>query len=256
MLTQADKRAVARQFGRAAASYDASARIQAQVAGELAATLPALGLRKGARVLEIGCGTGLLTRRALPLVPDLGQWLASDLSPAMAARCRATCGDDPRLGIVAMDGEAPALPAGSVDLVCSSLALQWFADPAAALAAWCRLLRPGGRLLVATLADGTFREWQAALAAAGAGPVGLSYPPVAQMRDWLPGLTIDTRTMVETHADSRHFLLALRDIGAGFTPRRLDAARLRRAMRALEAAGPVQITYQVAYIQAATECHP
>lgn len=256
MLTQADKRAVARQFGRAAASYDASARIQAQVAGELAAMLPGLNLRKGARVLEIGCGTGLLTRRALPLLPELEQWLASDLSPAMAARCRVACGDDPRLRVVAMDGEAPALPPGSVDLVCSTLALQWFADPAAALAAWSRLLRPGGRLLVATLADGTFREWQAALAAAGAGPVGLSYPSAAQMRDWLPGLTIDTQTMVETHTDSRHFLLALRDIGAGFATRRLDVARLRRAMRALEAGGPVQITYQVAYIQAATECHP
>ncbi len=256
MLTQADKRAVARQFGRAAASYDASARIQAQVAGELAALLPGLGLPDGARVLEIGCGTGLLTRRALPLLPQLGQWLASDLSPAMAARCRIACGDDPRLGVAAMDGEAPALLAGRFDLVCSSLALQWFTDPAAALAAWCRLLRPGGRLLVATLADGTFREWQAALATAGAGPVGLTYPPASQMHDWLPGLTLSPRTIVETHPDSRHFLLSLRDIGAGFAARRLDAVRLRRAMRALEAAGPVEITYQVAILQAAAECHP
>jgi len=256
VLTPADKRALARQFGRAAASYDASARIQAQVAGELAAMLPGLGLADGARVLEIGCGTGLLTRRALPLLPQLGQWLASDLSPAMAARCRVACGDDPRLTVAAMDGEAPAVPPCSVDLVCSSLALQWLADPAAALTAWHRLLRPGGRLLVATLADGTFREWQVALAAAGAGPVGLSYPPMGVMRGWLPGLSVSARTVVETHPDSRHFLLALRDIGAGFATRRLDAARLRRAMRALDATGPTQITYQVAIIQAATECHP
>lgn len=251
MLNPLDKQAIARQFGRAAALYDGSAHIQAQVATQMVARLQAMGLPPAARVLEIGCGTGLVTRGALASL-DIGQWLATDLSPSMVAATRGHLPNETRLLTLAMDGEQPAL-AGGVDLVCSSLALQWFPDPAAALAAWRGLLRPGGRLLVATLADGTFAEWHDAQRRAGGTPVGPDYAAVETMRGWLPGLSVEAVALREHHTGARAFLDGLRRIGADYSPRHAGAGTLRRAMRALEAVGPVAITYQVAWLHAAAD---
>ncbi|MFV3074599.1 methyltransferase [Niveispirillum fermenti] len=248
MLKPADKLAVARRFGAAAAQYDASARVQARIAQAMADRLAALALPPAARVLEIGCGTGLLTAAALARLPGVGAWLASDIAPAMAGACRARLGGDPRLMAAAMDGEVPAVT-GPFDLICSSLALQWFPDAGAALARWRGLLRPGGVLCVATLGAGTFSEWRAALAMAGAPAAGPAYPDAATLAGWLgPQGRAERQGFVEHHPDARHFLLSLRGIGADYAPGRLSAPVLRRAMRALEAAGPVGVTYDVCWL--------
>jgi 2-polyprenyl-3-methyl-5-hydroxy-6-metoxy-1,4-benzoquinol methylase len=46
-------------------------------------------LRPGARVLDVGCGTGSVARRAAPLVGPTGQLVGLDLSPGMLAVARA-----------------------------------------------------------------------------------------------------------------------------------------------------------------------
>lgn len=250
MLTPADKQAVARRFGAAAGRYDASARVQARIAQAMADRLAAMALPPAARVLEIGCGTGLMTAAALARMPGVGTWLASDIAPAMAGACRTRLGDEPRLLAAAMDGETPSVT-GPFDLVCSSLALQWFPDAGAALARWRRLLRPGGLLCVATLGAGTFAEWRAALATAGAPGAGPAYPDAGTLAGWLgPQGRVERQDFVEHHPDARHFLLSLRGIGADYAPGRLSAPVLRRAMRALEAAGSVGATYDVCWLTA------
>lgn len=248
MLNEGDKRAVAGRFAAAAGHYDASARVQARVAEALADRLAALGVPAGGRVLELGCGTGLLTAASLAGLPRVGHWLASDIAPDMVARCQTRAGHDPRLSLAVMDGEAPAV-APAFDLICSSLALQWFPDPARALARWRDLLRPGGFLCVATLGPDTFAQWRACLRAAGAVRTGPAYPDAASLRAWLgAGGRVEQRDFVEHHADARHFLLSLRGIGADYTPVRLPAPVLRRAMRALDDQGPVAVTYDVRWL--------
>ncbi|OYQ36165.1 hypothetical protein CHU95_05065 [Niveispirillum lacus] len=250
MLTAADKGRVAGRFAAAAGGYDASARVQARIAATLADRLGTLPLADGARVLEIGCGTGLLTAAALSRLPRIGSWLASDIAPTMVASCRQRLSPDPRLTVAVMDGEAPAVT-GPYDLICSSLALQWFPDAAGALARWRRMLAPGGMLLVATLGVDTFAQWRAALAAAGAPGAGPAYPDGATLSRWLgPGGRVERQDFVEHHADARHFLHALRGIGADYAPTRLPSATLRRAMRLLDAARPVDITYDVRWLLA------
>lgn len=251
MLTGTDKQAVAGRFAAAAGRYDASARVQARIATALAERLTALRLRDGARVLEIGCGTGLLTAASLARLPRLGSWLASDIAPAMAAACRQRLSHDPRVSVAVMDGEAPSV-AGPFDLICSSLALQWFPDAAGALSAWRRLLAPGGVLLVATLGVDTFAQWRSALAAAGAPGAGPAYPDGATLSRWLgPDGRVERQDFIEHHADARHFLYSLRGIGADYAPGRLAPSTLRRAMRLLDATRPVAITYDVRWLLAA-----
>src|SRR3546814_10718433 len=76
----------------------------------------------------------------------------------MAARCREGLGEGRgRFRYVAMDGERPCFaPDVRFDLVCSSLAFQWFHDLEGAVASLCALLAPGGHLAFTTLAEGSF----------------------------------------------------------------------------------------------------
>jgi malonyl-CoA O-methyltransferase len=134
-----------------------------------------------------------------------------------------------------MDAARPALAPG-FDLVCSSLALQWLADPSAVVAAWRALVRPGGRLAVATLVHGSFAEWRAALAEAGAGPIGPVFPKLEEARAWFdPSAAVETLALTERHASALDFLRALRAAGADAQDSgALKAGIMRRAMAAFE----------------------
>lgn len=96
---------------------------------------------QGARVLDLGCGTGALLRA---LRPRLREGIGVDASPAMLDRARA---HEPEQRWHTVDGPALPLEDHSVDVLSSLLSwryLDW--DPL--LAEIVRVLRPGGRLLV------------------------------------------------------------------------------------------------------------
>lgn len=199
-------------------------------------------------MLEIGCGTGLLTQ-ALRARLAPGAMLVTDIAPAMVARCRTRCGD-PGSRFAVMDGERPAVAPG-FDLIASSLAAQWFGDLPAALRGLAALLRPGGLMAVATLARGTFREWEAAHAGLGLAASTPAYPqPDDLARIVIDGCTTRTvcEDLVEDHADGRSFLRALRAIGAGTASPGgvpLSAGALRGVLRRFEDEG-ARVTYTVA----------
>ena len=136
-----------------ASAYDDHAMVQRQVAAEVARRI--LALPPPSRVLEIGCGTGLLAAAIGGALAD-ADWLMTDIAPAMVARSRLRFAGDPRFRFALLDGEEPERAGGPFDLVCSSLAVQWFQRPEQSLLRLFRLLRPGGRLVFSTLADGTF----------------------------------------------------------------------------------------------------
>ncbi|MBD8904717.1 SAM-dependent methyltransferase [Methylobacterium bullatum] len=231
--------------------YDAAGIIQAEVAARLAQRIAALPLPPSPHILEIGCGTAFLTRAVLAHVTP-GLMVASDLSPAMIRRARERMQHRPDLAFLVMDGERPCLAPG-FDLICSSLAAQWFEDLESALGRLSGLLAPGGFLAVTTLASGTFREWQAAHDAVGHRPATPSYPTAeALARLRFSGCTSNVflEPVVETHADGRAFLRSLRTIGAG-TPgivRPLSPGALRTVIRQFERGGAA-ITYEVATLE-------
>ena len=230
---------VADRFGRAAPTYESATPTQHAVAGRLADAILASGVSDGARVAEFGCGTGYLARALGPrLQPSL--WVATDLAPAMALAARAVT---PLVAV--MDAARPALAPG-FDLVCSSLTLQWLPGPAAAVSAWRGLVRPGGRLAVATLTRGSFTEWRAALADAGAAAAGPAFPTLEEARAWFaPDAAVETLVLTERHPSALHFLRALRAAGADAADSgALTAGVMRRAMAAFEAEGGAA-TYRV-----------
>lgn len=228
-----------------ARDYDRQARVQRAVAEALADRIAALPLPPAPRVLELGCGTGFLTQ-ALIARGIGGVWQVTDLAPAMVERCKARVGETPQRRFATLDGEYGTPAGGPFDLVCSSLALQWFDDGPAALARMAGWLAPGGHCLVTTLGAGTFPEWRAAHAAEGLEPGTPAFPPASAFAA-LPGLSLSVAHHAEQHADARGFLHALKDIGAGTARgghRPLPPAALRRVMRRFEQAGAVA-TYEV-----------
>jgi len=240
-VTQRTRRIAAR-FGAAAQNYDAAAHLQRAVAERLAQDIAELMPAPPARILEFGCGTGFLTAHLKALWPD-ALLLATDLSPAMAGAARA------RLGVAAaaMDAERPALRAGGFDLVCGSLAAQWFSDAPETLRGLHGLLAPGGMLALTTLGPETFAEWRAARTATALPPGGLSYRPLSDLAGSLGAQPLLARAELrhEPFASGQDFLADLRAIGADAseaTP--LAPGTLRRALRELER-GASSVTYEV-----------
>ncbi|MGH9086935.1 MAG: ubiquinone/menaquinone biosynthesis methyltransferase [Acidimicrobiales bacterium] len=116
------------------------------------ATVRALGLPPGSRVLDLACGTGDLTLIAGG--QSFGV-VGTDLSAGMLAARRH---DGPA---VQCDAAALGLATGAFDGVVSGYALRNFTDLRACLQEAARVLRPGGRIAVLEVARPRNRWWRA-----------------------------------------------------------------------------------------------
>jgi ubiquinone/menaquinone biosynthesis C-methylase UbiE len=106
------------------------------------------GITGGARVLDVGCGTGSLSF-ALAQNPCIGTICGIDLSPVYVAHAR-RCACEPRVHFQV--GDACALPFADAafDHALSLLVLQFVPDPGVAVREMCRVIRPGGTVAAAT----------------------------------------------------------------------------------------------------------
>jgi malonyl-CoA O-methyltransferase len=154
-----DKRQVAASFSKAAASYDSVAELQRAVGSELMSRLPADVVAE--RWLDLGSGTGYFSRVLAQNFPS-SEGIALDIAEGMLNHARPLGGAQ---HYVAGDAEHLPLADGSVELMFSSLAVQWCSDFAAVLSEARRVLKPGGVFGFASLCVGTLYElrdsWQA-----------------------------------------------------------------------------------------------
>jgi ubiquinone/menaquinone biosynthesis C-methylase UbiE len=108
-------------------------------------------LRPGWRVLDVACGTGLISFRAAEIVGGTGWVVGTDLSGEMVERARrgAALRDIRNVSFERSDAEALPLADASFDAALCGLGLMYVPDPLAALCEMRRLLRPGGRAAAA-----------------------------------------------------------------------------------------------------------
>jgi malonyl-CoA O-methyltransferase len=229
---------VAARFGESAASYERNAGLQRAVADRLARLLPEL---ERPRVLELGCGTGLLSRHLVRRYPQ-GRFVLTDVAPAMIAECRRNLAarGAAHISYEVMDaGEAGGY--ADLDLIVSSMTLHWLADSAASLERLRLLLAPGGSLLYATLGPESFAEWRATLR-------DLSLPSGIAETPMLPGVVEEERVVQD--ASTLAFLRRMKAVG-GLTPREgyasLAPGVLRRAIRAADLKFGGRITWHIVY---------
>jgi ubiquinone/menaquinone biosynthesis C-methylase UbiE len=151
-------------WDRAAAHYETL--WQRPLAGVQAALLQAATVAPGEAVLDVACGTGLVSFAAAEAAGPTGRVLGIDLSEQMveAARGRALqragrAALGAPLEFLRMDAEQLVLPAAGFDVVLCALGLMYLPEPARALQEMQRVLRPGGRVALAVWGERARCGW-------------------------------------------------------------------------------------------------
>ena len=108
------------------------------------AVLSAADVSPGQRILDVACGTGIVTRQLPDLVGEGGAVVGLDAAPGMIAAARDI---EPRVEWVLGSAESLPFEDARFDCVVSQFGLMFFEPPA--LGEMWRVLRPGGQLVVA-----------------------------------------------------------------------------------------------------------
>ncbi len=111
---------------------------------------------KGERVVDVGSGGGFDSFVAAHLVGDSGQVVGVDMTPEMLAKSRSTAASTGTRNVEFREGYAEKIPVedGWADVVISNGVINLCADKRAAFDEIFRVLRPGGRIQFADIANG------------------------------------------------------------------------------------------------------
>lgn len=112
--------------------------------------IEAAALIPGEHVLDVGCGTGVVTRMAADKVGRGGSAAGLDVNPAMLAVARAATLETETVAITWYEASAEAIPLHdeSFDVVLCQMSLQFVPSRLNALREMRRVLRVGGRLVL------------------------------------------------------------------------------------------------------------
>jgi len=112
-----------------------------------------LGIGPGERVLDVGCGTGLLACHITELVGPEGRVLGIDPLPLRIGLASSRARDN--LGFELADAyDLSRLPDRGFDVVVLNAVFHWLPEKTGPLLAFWRVLRPGGRLGISTALKG------------------------------------------------------------------------------------------------------
>ena len=158
-----DKHLARQAFEKSAAGYDEAAVLQREVAGRMLGRLDYIR-HQPARILDVGAGTGFCSQQ-LAVRYAKAEILVLDFALNMLQQAQGHRSWWQRLRhryrFIAGDAEQLPLADGSVDMLVSSLAIQWCNDLDKVFAEFRRVLAPGGMLMFTTFGPDTLKELRA-----------------------------------------------------------------------------------------------
>ncbi|HZD58955.1 MAG TPA: methyltransferase domain-containing protein, partial [Anaerolineae bacterium] len=218
-ITLVNKQRVRGNFGKSAATYDEYADVQREMAADLMAHVKRLG-RRFDTILEIGCGTGLLTGLLANAFPH-ARITALDIAPEMINIARQNLISYETITYVVADGEDPPLDT-SFDLIISNATFQWFSEYDEPLKRYYQLLGPEGHLIFNTLGERTLEELRFCLSTL-IGEDGTLQAPINLFSKGAILRALDTAGFIDVkvnesikkayYTSARHFILALKNTG-------------------------------------------
>jgi SAM-dependent methyltransferase len=117
------------------------------------------GMTPGARILDIGGGSGSTALAVAQIVGPKGAILSMDIAAPMVARAVARTADLPNVDVVVGDAEFDPLPEVGFDIMISLFGTMFFDNPVAAFQNIARGVVPGGRFHFATWASPQNNPW-------------------------------------------------------------------------------------------------
>lgn len=247
-----DRALITTRFGNALRSYDQAATPQLKIIHQLCDMLREKSLPAPLRVLEIGCGTGLLTHQLASLYPD-AQLTLVDLVPEAEEWVRKKL---PQRGLAFHFGDAETMAwGGAYQLIASSSCIQWWHDPLAFIPKAYQALDDGGWMAVTTFLPHNLLELQTIL------PPTLHYPEAGAYDEALSPFRQKKITELSYTLHFPTLLMLLRHLKATgtnafthsveglWTPKRIKEMELRmRTKLQLPADAPLPLTYKALII--------
>lgn len=242
------KQLVAEKFGKTATegSYNDNATVQGHIALQLSKrlleTTYKAWLKRPLKCLEIGTGTGILTRLYYPALNIKSELTHCDLSHISDTL--------PGKRIIA-DAETyiRSLQDNSLDLILGASVIQWFHSPLRFLEECYRILNPGGMVILSTFSPDNFPELVNLV------DRRLSGPSADEWDNKLKGLfsehTVEEETVPLHFPSSRHLLAHMKSTGVNGLSG--DPTSSQRATRAILRSDLTILTYHPIYLYARKE---
>ncbi len=237
-----DETGIKRRFGKSAKTYDNYADIQTRVALTLNSQITSKAPKK---ILEIGCGTGLLSSEIVKKYPE-ADFTFTDISNNMleTAEQKLLSQFPEKKAQFSFKLLNPEKNIGQekYDLIISSMAIHWFEDVLNTLNSIQSALTPTGTFFFSTIGSNCFIEWRNTLKELNVSH-GLRIPPD------LPGV-IETETITVPYGSGKKFLKGLKLTGAhspkpGYTP--LSSPKLKQAIKKLEEDYNAELSWHIIY---------
>ena len=242
------KQNVATNFDNKAEFYERESQIQKVVAESLIADLPSGDAADRIEdILEVGCGTGYLTRLLFEKYKNKNICI-SDISPSMTVQAQMNGEDIAKANghttrWAVFDAEnPPEAMQGSYDLIVANMVFQWLEDAQSGIERLSKLLKPGGRIMYSTLGPESFEEWKTVL-------ISLELP-IGILDFDMPRDVYKEEFLIKSYETAHDFLHSIKDIGAGQAKKGYKPLTMREIRDACEAFNKkydTSITWHILY---------